>query len=83
MAVTLYLLGSAPRWIFKYVCPDVHQERFPRRRGRGMLRESAELILKLPVLNFSVPSDHPQSENYLSVNNSSDSFGLHKIYCIL
>ena len=48
-----------------------------------MLRESGELILKLPILNFSVPSDHPQSENYLSVNNSSDSFGLHKyiVFC--
>ena len=81
MAVTLYL-GFSPRWIFKYVCLDVHHEKFPWRRGRGMLRESGELILKLPILNFSVPSDHPQSENYLSVNNSRDSFGLHKIYCI-
>ena len=83
MAVTLYLLGFSPRWIFKYVCPDVHQEEFPWRRGRGMLRESGELILKLPILNLSVPSDHPQSENCLSVNNSSDSFGLHKyiVFC--
>ena len=39
-----------------------------------MLRESGELILKLPILNFSVPSDHLQSENYLSVNNFTLSY---------
>lgn len=39
-----------------------------------MLPESGELILKPPIFNFSVPSDHLQSENYISVNNSNLSY---------